>query len=168
MPVANNSYIASTTELFYYEEERYIRQLLTDTDAEDPMGGSFLTSGKLDRLYSALNYGRQQIAAILRNRYPVDTWTSATAPDLVKSWNARYAIARLELRRLYPSAEPREIKALIDAEILEFSYADADKILPGGRSEQVLPETGAVLSGDFMVDDTDQFGNLRRANDDYL
>jgi hypothetical protein len=159
MPVSNTSYLSSTSDLFVYEEERFILQMLTEDDTDDPTDGSFLSSGILDRLTTMMNWGREKIDSLLLGIYPIDGWDATNCPKIVKSWNARYVVARLESRRLVRAESPREAENVIDQEIMEYTRPDGVRILPGGKTAQTTFEH-VVRDRTYKSDFAEQFDDL--------
>lgn len=120
-PIANTSYIndaANFSELWEMCEKEHLYGLLSPRDADMISTIASLNVDQANRLKRALNWGREQIDNILREKYRVSSLTYNDAPQTLKGWNWRYAQWQLEKRR-YRSGEPTsEDKKDIDDEVL--------------------------------------------------
>lgn len=119
--MANTSFITDSTELFYYLEKQHVYELLTQSESEVVAISQALTTDQSARLEAAMNWGAEQINAILRERYAMDGVTYTNAPVTLKLYNARLTQWMLEKRR-YRSAEAMtdDINVILE-ELREFA-----------------------------------------------
>lgn len=120
--VANVSFLSSFDELFYYTEKKIIYQALTEeyTDEEDNISND-LPTGQDDRLITMMNWGKDFITSILRERYNFSTITASNAPIMLKEWNARLVMWKLLNRRLRSTEAPTENLEEIRDEIAQYA-----------------------------------------------
>jgi hypothetical protein len=168
-PIANTSYLNDATnfsELWEMCEKEHFYGLLTPRDAQLISTIASLNVDQANRLKRALNWGREQIDNILREKYQVSSLTYSSAPETLKNWNWRYAQWQLEKRR-YRAGEPTsEAKSDIDDEVVLIAKEQGPHSLTIARGPS--PIATAVDSHATAFDHSGQFDNLipgREAND---
>lgn len=118
---ANTSYIddsSNFSELWEMGEKKHIYNILSPEDDELLETNEPLNSDQSNRLIRALNWGREQIDNVLREKYVVSNLTHANANDTLKNWNVRYAVWMLEKRRYRSGESTTEDKRDIDDEVI--------------------------------------------------
>jgi hypothetical protein len=169
--VENISYITNTNEVFELADEYRIKELASLDDPDiDPTGG-VLAESATERLYRALNWGRQQIDNFLRNVYPVDktrglveTVDSTHPGEAVKLRNVRLAEFFLTRKRL-PLEEELKLHEALNRDLRNLSKADTHEILGDQtRSEQILPIGTAHQKPEITRDKQSVFDTIEGAS----
>lgn len=168
MSITNRSYITDLDELWRFGDRWRLRELAEDDPDEDPHDGSISTEAS-DRLYEALNFGRDKIDAFLRHRYVITNTrglvdsVDATSPGHeVKVRNVQWAEFYLARTRLPLDDQLRVEKMLVSA-LKDLQKAGSEEILGGDatRASSALP-TGSgkdrprgLSEGDDVFDTID-------------
>ncbi len=167
-PLANTSYISEANnyaELWKIVEKTHFYGLLAPQDSEVQNDISVaLNADQLARLEWALNWGRDQIDNILREKYQVSSLTHATAPNTLKDWNARYAQWQLERRRFRQGEATSEDRKDLDEEVIQVAREQTPHSL--GIPRRPSPIATAVDSKASAFDYGGQFWIPHRESDD--
>lgn len=122
--MSNQSYIDDSdnfSELWEFLEKKHIYSLLAPTDEDLEDHDDPLNQDQSNRLIRALNWGREQVDSIIREKYDVSSLTPVEATNILKDWNARYAQWTLERRRYRSGEATTEDKKEIDDEIILYA-----------------------------------------------
>lgn len=174
MAVTLDAYITDTTELFLYSNQNQFQKLCS-IDGETYTAA--LSGTRLDRAYTALNWGKAQIDSALKNVYAVpftEQAVSASYPSaVVKGWNAKLAVCYLmDVFHLDRKDDGAELLQEILDEIAQYTRADGLELDLHMRSAQPATQvingknkTGTAFDGAGYWPDnivpSDQTGYLR-------
>lgn len=143
MSLTNSSYITDTSELkLFVNWPTVLNLVFQEGDGISPDPSDPPTGARLDRLYSALNWGKECVDAALTAVYvtPIPGTVSATNPPrIVKRWNAMFAMVYL-----YGLHIDRAEQQALQQEAVESNIEQYTK--PGGVTIAGLERSGTGVA----------------------